>query len=403
MATQPAADSFSRRPLVHDNGEEAPTGVEDLKQRDPTQWALRERVKELTCLYGIAQIADRLDFPTEEVGLRIAALLPPAWQYPDVTSARVTIDEREFCSQGFREGPHRQSAPVLVRGRPRGIVEVFYLDHRPAADEDAFLAEERSLINEVARQVGLALERRLAEAEKTRLQEQLRHADRLATVGQLAAGIAHELNEPLGVILGYAQLQLKSFGLPDQTGRDLERIVKASLHAREIVRKLLLFAREVISEKKSARLNQVVREGIYLLESRCARAHVKLVLRLAKDLPEVFVDAGQLHQVILNLGINAVQSMPGGGQLTVSTAPAPDGALLAVEDTGVGIPREVLSQIFDPFFTTKDVGQGTGLGLSVVHGIVTAHGGVIRAESTVGKGSLFEIYLPAGAGQKQDG
>ena len=370
--------------------------AENLKDTNPTQWALRERVKELTCLYGIAQVADRADIPLDQVAHRVAALLPPAWQYPEKTTARVTIDRMAVCSDGFREGPHRQAAEVLVGEEVRGTIEIFYLADQAPADEGPFLKEERSLINEVARQVGLLLGRRRAEAEKTHMREQLRRADRLAKLGQLAAGVAHALNEPLGAILGYAQLQLRSFGLPDQTGRDLERIVKASLHAREIVRKLLLFGRQAEVERRDVSLNEIVKEAIYLFEARCTRARVRIVLRLDRELPMVHGDPGQLQQVVLNLGVNAVQSMPSGGTLRFITEESGDGVLLTVEDSGTGMPAEVLGQIFDPFFTTKDVGQGTGLGLSVVHGIVTAHDGTIHAESEPGKGSRFEIRLPAG-------
>jgi len=364
------------------------------RERNRTQWALRERVKELTCLYGIAQVSDKTDLSMEGAAQRVVDLLPPAWQYPEATAGRITLDGTAFCSAGFSEGPQRQSADIKVDGRTRGAVEVFYTERKPEADEGPFLKEERSLIDEVAHQVGLMMERRQAEAEKSRLQSQLVRADRLATIGQLAAGVAHELNEPLGAILGYAQLQLKSFGLPDHTGHDLEKIVKASLHAREIVRKLLLFARQAPSQKSRINLEATLKEVLYLLESPCKKAHVQIVLRLSKGLPEIEGDPGQLQQVILNLGINAVQSMPSGGTLRFIAEPEGNDVLLAVEDTGVGMTQDVLTQIFDPFFTTKDVGQGTGLGLSVVHGIVTAHGGSIHAQSQPGRGSRFEVRLP---------
>ena len=156
------------------------------------------------------------------------------------------LDGRGFHSDPFEEGAHRLAAAVVVVGRSRGQVEVVYSKPRPAADEGPFLNEERSLINEVARQVSLMLERREASEENARLEEQLRHSDRLATIGRLAAGVAHELNEPLGAILGFAQLTQSNFGIPDQTARDLEKIVKASLRAREIVQKLLIFARQTL-------------------------------------------------------------------------------------------------------------------------------------------------------------
>jgi signal transduction histidine kinase len=369
--------------------------LDDLKERDTTQWALRERVKELVCLYGIAKVVEKPGRPLDEVADSIVALLPPAWQHPEIATGRITIDERRFCSNLFAEGPFRQAADIVVNSSKRGEVEVFYLEERPEFDEGPFLKEERSLINEIARQVALVIERRQAEGEKERLQEQLRRADRLAIIGKLAAGVAHELNEPLGAILGYAQLTLREFGIPDQMGRNLEKIVKASLHAREVIRKLLLFARQVPSEQRAVQINDVVTDSLYLLESRCIKSGVKIALRLSKNLPEVSADPGQIQQVILNLTVNAIQAMPTGGILRVITEPVEDHIRLVVEDTGIGMDPETSRQIFNPFFTTKEVGQGTGLGLSVVHGIITAHGGTIHVDSAPGSGTRFEVLLPS--------
>ena len=257
----------------------------------------------------------------------------------------------------------------------------------------------------MGRQIGLLLEQRETESERARLQDQLLHADRLATIGQLAAGVAHELNEPLGAILGYAQLTLKSFGVPDQTGRNLEKIVKASLHAREVVRKLLLFARQHSVEKKPVALNEIVKESLFLLESRCTKAGVRIVVSLDRSLPPITADASQVEQVVLNLAVNAVQAMPKGGTLEVTTAAEGARVRLTVKDEGTGMEQEVARQAFNPFYTTKDVGQGTGLGLSVVHGIVTSHGGSLEVDSAPGRGSRFDIRFPvdpaAGASQSR--
>lgn len=358
------------------------------------QWALRERVKELTCLYGIARIAEVPGLAFDEVLQRIVGLLPSAWQYPDVTAAAITFDGHRQANPGFRADAQRQSAAILVRGEPRGLVEVVYLEEKPHVHEGPFLAEERSLIDEVARQVGLWVERREGAEEKARLQSQLRHADRLATIGQLAAGVAHELNEPLGGILGFAQLARKCSGLPAQADADIEKIVNASLHAREIVRKLLIFARQMPAARTTTDLNRVVTEGLYLVEARCATEGIRLERDLEPSLAAIVADPGQLQQVLMNLVVNGIQAMPGGGRLTIRTRNRPGGVLLSVEDSGAGMDEETLREIFNPFFTLKDVGQGTGLGLSVVHGIVAAHGGAIRVESEQGRGSRFDVDLP---------
>jgi signal transduction histidine kinase len=220
------------------------------------------------------------------------------------------------------------------------------------------------------------------------------HADRLATIGQLAAGVAHELNEPLSNILGFSQLIKKCPGLPDQAQQDIEKTIIASLHAREIVKKLMLFARRMPPHKIQVNLNQLVEEGLYFLESRCTKEGIELVQALSPDLPEIIADPAQLTQVLVNLTVNAVQAMPQGGKLTVSTYVKEGYISLVVEDNGTGMSEEVKKNIFIPFFTTKDVHQGTGLGLPVVHGIVSSHGGSIKVESQLGSGSRFEVKLP---------
>jgi signal transduction histidine kinase len=288
----------------------------------------------------------------------------------------------------------RQSAAVRVAGRHAGEVAVGYCQARPRLDEGPFLREERHLLDAVAHEIAQVVERKQAEAERRALQDQLQHADRLATIGQLAAGVAHELNEPLGSILGFAQLAQRSAGLDGQVLRDLGRIESAALHSREIVRKLNLFARQAPASRCAVQLNTVVEESMLFLESRCAKEGIGVELALESDLPEVYADAGQLMQVLVNLVVNAIQAMPAGGRLDVATRSRPGTIELSVADQGQGIAPEVAEHIFEPFFTTKDVGQGTGLGLSVVHGIVAAHGGRIEVDSAPGDGARFTVELP---------
>ena len=363
--------------------------------------ALRERVKELSCLYSLAQLAERPGITLEEILHGTAELLPAAWQYPEIAAARITFNGRTYVTANFEEVGQTQSAPIVVNGRRRGGIDVVYTEERPKLDEGPFLKEERSLIDAIARHIVLIVERRQADEDKFRLQEQLRHADRLATIGQLAAGVAHELNEPVGNILGFAQLAQKHPGLPEQIAQDLEKIVATSLHARQIINNLMLFARQKPPQKAQVDLNAVVEEGLYFLESRCARNGITIVRGLSPECPEITADASQLRQVFVNLAVNAIQAMPGGGTLKIVTGVSDGRVVLAVEDNGIGMTKEVLDQAFIPFFTTKDVNEGTGLGLPVVHGIVTSHGGAIRAESSPGQGTRFEIELPVTGGEQQ--
>lgn len=355
---------------------------------------LRERVKELTCLYGIMQIAVRPNLSLEELLQNIVNLLPPAMQHPEFAVGRIILDHRPYTTTNFHESPRKLSADIVVNGKRRGAVEIAYLENTPPSELGLFLNEERSLIEAVANHVELIVERRQAESDKARLQYQLQHADRLATIGQLAAGVAHELNEPLANILGFAQLARKSPGLPAQTEQDIEKIVSSALHAREVIKKLLMFARQMPPTKARVNLNEIVQESLFFLESRFAKQGIRLILELAPDLPHITADATQLQQVLVNLAVNSLQATPNGGSLTVATFADDSQVSLVVEDTGTGMTDDVKARLFTPFFTTKDVGQGTGLGLAVVHGIVTSHGGSINVESKVGHGTRFEINLP---------
>ncbi len=358
-----------------------------------SQAALRERVKELTGLYNLAQLSERPEISLDELLQGIAALLPPAWQYPEIAIGRIVLDGRSYSSGSDPDGDLRQMAPIVVGGQNRGRVEVSYREERPELDEGPFLKEERSLLDAIAREVAVIIERREADAERERLHEQLLHADRLATIGELAAGVAHELNEPLGAVLGFAQLARKHADLPDPADQDIKKIESAALQAREIMRKLIVFARQTPPRKTRVNLNQLVEDGLYLLETRCAKSRIDVVRMLEDELPDIVADASQLQQVLVNLVVNAIQAMPDGGRLTIATLHSGSAAVLRVEDTGLGMSAEVRKRVFLPFFTTKDINEGTGLGLAVAHGIVSAHGGRIGVESQPGQGSCFEVEI----------
>ncbi len=358
------------------------------------QIELRERIKELTCLYGIARVIAQPGASVDEILQGIVEMLPPAWLYPEVTCARIVLEGRSYATEGFRETPYRQVSDIVLDNRKVGFVEVVYLEKKLTMDEGPFLTEERSLIDSVSREVAIFYHRTKTDEERALLQEQLRHADRLATIGQLAAGVAHELNEPLGNILGFAQLAKKTPDLPAQAGKDLSNIETASLHAREIIRKLMTFSRQLPPKKSPVNLNDLVKEGIYYFEARCAKAGIELDLDLGDNLPRITVDSGQMNQVLVNLVVNAIQAMQDGGRLTVATRATEEAVFLSVEDTGTGMSEDTKSQIFLPFFTTKDVHEGTGLGLAVVHGIVSSHGGDIMVDTEEARGTKFQISFP---------
>ncbi len=359
-----------------------------------SRFELRERVKELTCMYSIANLAVVSHRQIDPFLQQAVELLPAAYLHPEITAARILLDGNTYRTPGFVESPQSQSADIVVGGLKRGFVEVAYREPRPELDEGPFLTEERRLLDSVARELAIIIERRQAEIEQVRLQEQLRHADRLATIGKLAAGVAHELNEPLTGILGFSELLKEIPGMPAQAESDLARIESAALHAREVVRQLLLFARQISPKQGKVGVNRLVREVVGFFQARLRQQGIRVRTALAETLPDILADESQIRQIIMNLTINAIHAMEKGGLLTIATQGRGEEVALSIHDTGPGIPDEIKDKIFLPFFTTKDVDMGTGLGLAVVHGIVKSHGGRINVRSEAGKGTEFRVSLP---------
>jgi two-component system NtrC family sensor kinase len=231
--------------------------------------------------------------------------------------------------------------------------------------------------------------------------------EKLASVGLLAAGIAHELNNPLTGILTFSHMIRKKLPEGSQDAEDLDLVIRETKRCATIIRRLLDFARQRPPEKKFADLNHVIAETVRLVERPANLHDIEIALELDPDLPQVWIDEDLVKQVVMNVLVNAQHAMADKkGSITVRSrrvpeprspepgAPAVSMVEVSIADTGSGITPENLKRIFDPFFTSKGVGKGTGLGLSVSHGIVKAHGGAIEVESTVGEGSTFRIYLP---------
>ncbi|HET7729387.1 MAG TPA: ATP-binding protein [Usitatibacter sp.] len=260
---------------------------------------------------------------------------------------------------------------------------------------------------EELRQAAATLEQKVAERTEAlhRAQAEALRGEKLASVGLLAAGVAHELNNPLTGVLTFSTLMRKKVPDGSQDAEDLDLVIRETRRCAGIIRRLLDFAREKRPEKSFADLNRVIEETARLVERPARLSDIAIVLDLDPELPRAWVDADLMKQVFMNILVNAQHAIGAKGTITVRTRrlPAsPDGGArveIAVTDDGCGIAAKDLARIFDPFFTTKGVGQGTGLGLSVSHGIVTAHGGTIDVESEPGVGSTFSIRLPIEAAE----
>jgi signal transduction histidine kinase len=284
-----------------------------------------------------------------------------------------------LSAQARRIGAGDLSQRVPVRGNDE--VAALALEFNAMADQ---LIDARSREKE-------ATEKRLSATD------QLRHADRLRTVGTLASGIAHELGTPLNVISMRAKMIATGEVPPEEAPASAKIIASQTERVTKIVRQLLDFARRRAPNRAEIDVGELAERTAQLLEALAKKARVEVKVKHEKAV-RAKVDATQIEQAITNLVINAVHAMPEGGMVTV-TARHGDArdrkcAVLEIADTGAGIPKEMLDRIFEPFFTTKAIGDGTGLGLSVTHGIVEDHEGWMDVESEVGKGTTFKVFLP---------
>jgi PAS domain S-box-containing protein len=231
--------------------------------------------------------------------------------------------------------------------------------------------------------------------QRERMEEQMSQTEKLTSLGLLAAGVAHEVNTPLAVISNYIQMLAKQMPEGDPRQSIIDKIVKQTFRASEIVNNLLNFSRTGAAEAANVDVNRLVEETLSLVAHPLKTARIQVVKELTESIPPVHGSANKLQQVFLNLFLNARDAMPGGGMLEVRTTAHNGSVEVEVADTGAGIPREHINRIFDPFFTTKSNGRGTGLGLSVSYGIIKEHAGKIDVRSTPGKGTSFHVEFPA--------
>jgi two-component system cell cycle sensor histidine kinase/response regulator CckA len=298
--------------------------------------------------------------------------------FPGLAGTEVPDHYHRICT----EGGSWASEVTYRDDRFRGVYEVNAFQTAPGMMAAMFLD---------------VTERRLAEEERRRLEEQLRQSQKMEAVGRLAGGIAHDFNNLLMVIMGHGELLRRGLDPGDPRLRKVHHVMGAAERAARLVRQLLAFSRKQVLEPQVVDLNALVSDTARMLRPLLGE-DVRVVTRLAPGLGPVRVDPAQIDQVLMNLAVNARDAMPGGGTLFLETAnvgsPAGDQVCLVVRDTGQGMDEKTRAQAFEPFFTTKTGSGGTGLGLSMVYGIVQQSGGTIAVESEPGHGSSFRILLP---------
>jgi len=379
---------------------------DDLKRRTHD---LGERVKELHCLYNISKIAEEGDLSIEETTQRIVNLIPPAWQYPDITCARIILLGKEFKTENFEASVWKQTSDIKVFSKIIGTLEVYYSEEKPTDFEGPFLKEERDLIEAISGRLGRIIGGKQAEEEKQKVEAQLVQAQKMEAIGTLAGGIAHDFNNILSAIIGHCDLAKMKLAEDSEVLDNLNQVKNAGNRAKRLIQQILAFSRMGKHERIALSLTPLIKEALKFLKSTLPTS-IEIRDYIEADPGIIEADATQIHQIVMNLCTNAGHAMgEEGGTLDVRLIRAEvdrqtasqhhelhigPHVLLTVTDTGCGIDPETLEHIFDPYFTTKEVGEGTGLGLSVVHGIVKTHNGAITVESEPGKGTTFHVYFP---------
>ena len=377
---------------------------------------LGERIKELNCLFSIAELIETPSISLKEIIQGTVDLIPAAWQYPDITCSRIILEDEEYRTANFKLTRYKQSSEILINNMSAGILEVFYMEEKPESDEGPFLKEERKLIDALAERLGRVIERNAILEAKRALEAEMRHQQKLESVGLLAGGVAHEINNPINGIMNYAQLIVDNL---DGLNKDspLAEFAGEIIHETEriavIIRNLLTFARHEKETHSPAHMADIVEATLSLIRTLMRRDQITLDVTVPGDLPQIKCRSNQIQQVLMNLITNARDALnerypkyDPNKQITVISQVIVKEKLkwlrTTVEDHGIGIPPEIKAQMFDPFFTTKPKEIGTGLGLSISYGIVHDHHGQLHVESEPGQYTRFHLDLPVDNGWESD-
>lgn len=358
-----------------------------------TESALKERIKELTCLYEVSSIIENTTVESLDNVLKAITLsLKKAFLYPLYTEISINREGVSICTDNFVNKKPKIESDIRIFNTTKGQI-IAGLNADKFCQDD-FLKEEQQLLDNVALKVGNLLERIEIQKSEASLKRQMEHADRLSIIGEITAGIAHELNTPLANILGYAELLREDLEGNNRAISDLDKIIDNSIFSREVLKKLMFFACEMPQEKKRVNLVPIIKNAINLLDATFRKERVNYLLNIKEEVLWLKADAIQLTQILFNLLINAIYFSPKNSIITVEAYQTKKEIELKISDQGIGFTPEALEKVFQPFFTTKPMEDGSGLGLSVVHGIVASHKGTIIAENNIDKGATFKVALP---------
>lgn len=354
-----------------------------------TEEKLKERIKELSCLYDISKTISNNVPCSESILKEICSIVKIAWRFNDISIVELKLKEFYFCTSNLPENSSFQVSPIFIFEKESGFIKVHY----PTESATYFLIEEQKLLDQVALEIGTYIEKNKIREKEKQFQRSVERIDRLSILGEITAGIAHELNTPLGNILGFAEL-INEQDIDKQVSQDISKIINAAIYSREIVKKLMFFSSEMPQNMEIVLIKPIVDEALLLLGPNFKKAQVSYQLTFDNPDLKAQIDNIQLTQVLFNILINSIYVAPKNSIIVVKVFSDIENLIIEIADEGSGIPEEIKSRIFEPFFTTKPIGEGSGLGLSVVHGIIKSHKGDIVALDNKPKGTIFQVRLP---------
>ena len=356
-----------------------------------TEEKLQERIKELSCLYDISSLLAKHEQDLDKTIGEIAGILQKAWRFSNEAIVEIELDNHSFQTAPVPKNTVFQTCEILVYKNLCGSLKVHY--PTPQFSEKYFLKEEQQLLNKVAYELSTFYEREQNKEKEEILQRTAQRNDRLVILGEITAGIAHELNTPLGNILGFAELIEAQTSNP-QIKADIGKIIKSAIYSREVVKKLMFFACEMPQNMDFIEIKPVILQALSLLGPNFKKAGVSHSFHINDEKIQARLDSIQLSQVLFNILINAIYVSPENGKIEIKVYSTNSHLFIEIADEGPGIKEEIRARIFEPFFTTKPLGEGSGLGLSVVHGIIKSHRGNIVTFDNTPKGTVFQIKLP---------
>ncbi|MBA6152520.1 sensor histidine kinase [Gelidibacter maritimus] len=358
-----------------------------------TEDKLRERIKELTCLYNVSSyIANSNLYDLEPTFKAITVSLKEAILYSNEAFVEMKLGD-SIVHSGEKSKEHVFILTAIKAfNLPYGSIKIGY--PKSKYNQNVFLEEEKQLVRTLAIEIGNLIERKQIIDKEELTKRQMERADRLSILGEITAGIAHELNTPLASILGFSELLKERFVDDAEALEDLDKIMNSAIFSREVVKKLMFFSCVMPQQMELVNINPIITDAINLLKPSFVKKELICHLNFSDDEINLRVDAIQLTQVIFNLVINAIYFSPQNGQITIDVDNEEREMVLTIKDEGTGISKEISEYIFNPFYTTKPVGEGSGLGLSVVHGIIKSHKGTIKHTANRPKGTIFTLTFP---------